>query len=111
MINSELTAERWFRFSLFEQLGNVGSDVGRAIRWKEKGEAEYSYGAVLRMLQQMNYTIADPKNRGSQLREIVRMREILTDYFLGDNEYKSTPEFLQKYFDDFALASAIQRGR
>lgn len=36
IIHKGLTIERWSQFSLAEQLANVGTDVERAIRWKER---------------------------------------------------------------------------
>ena len=37
-------AESWSKFPLEEQLGNIGSEVSRAIR--AKGDPEYYWGAV-----------------------------------------------------------------
>ena len=101
---------RWFKFSLLEQLANVGSDVERTIQWKKKGDLEYSQQAFERALELLNFTIADPKNR-KRLKEILRVREALLDYFMGDNEYCSTNEFWQEYFYQFGYAAAVQRGR
>lgn len=107
--HKELTLERWFRFSLMFQLGSVGSDVDRTIAWRNKGEADYSQKAFERVLELLDFTIADPKNR-KRLKEIVRARELLVDYFMYDNIYSSTDEQWQKYFYDFAYAAAIERG-
>lgn len=111
IIHKDLLASgRWFAFSLMEQLGNVGSDVERAIQWRRKGNSEYSQQALERALELIDFTIADPKNR-KRLKEIVRARELLVDYFMYDNEYSSTDEFWQQYFFNFAYAAAIARGR
>lgn len=105
-----LAAGRWFKFSLMEQLGNVGSDIERTIQWRKKGDLEYSKQAFERALELLDLTIADPKNK-KRLREILRARECLIDYFMYNNEYGSTDEFWQQYFYDFGYAAAIQRGR
>ena len=60
-IHKDLTPERWFKFSLFEQLGNVGSDIDRAISWKKRGNAEYGADAFDRALELLDLTIADKK--------------------------------------------------
>ena len=39
--HNDLAGGRWFLFSLAEQLGNVGSEVERAIKWHAKGNKEY----------------------------------------------------------------------
>jgi len=46
----ELAAGRWFGLSLIEQLANVGSEVIRAISWKNKNNLEYSRMAFERAL-------------------------------------------------------------
>lgn len=105
-----LKPERWFRFTLMEQLGNVGSDVDRAINWKNKGNSEFSRLSFERALELIDLTKADPKNKG-RLREICRVREALVDYFAYDNVYKTSDEFWHKYFYNYAYAAAIQKGR
>ena len=49
--HKELAAGRWSTFSLVEQMANVGSDVGRAINWKAKGNLPYSQKAFERALE------------------------------------------------------------
>jgi hypothetical protein len=61
-------------------------------------------------LELLYLTINDPKNK-KRLKELLRMRETLIDYFVFDNEYKSTDELWQEYFYCFNYAAALQRGR
>jgi len=110
-IHKDLTSERWFKFSLFEQLANVGMDIERTIEWKKKGNPEYSDQAFQRALELLDLTIEDPKNKKGTRKELLRVREALKDYFVYDNEYVSTSEFWQSYFYNFAYAAAIARGR
>lgn len=106
--HQNLTEERWRAFTLVEQLGNVGSEVERAIKGKEKGDEKKAQAALYRSLELFDLTLADPKNR-ERLREVARTREVFLDFFLGNNQYGFTPEFFQKYFLDFALAARNQR--
>ena len=94
--------------TFMEQMGNVGSEVERAINWRARGNLEHSRKAGERALELMDLTIGDGKNR-SRLREIVRVREVLADSFFGDNQYKSSDEAWKKYFNAFAFAA--RRGR
>ena len=111
MIHKNLTPEHWFTFSLFEQLANVGTDIERTIQWKAKNNLDYCQKAFERALELLDLTIADPKNKGARLKELVRVREALVDHFVYDNEYATTDESWQKYFFDFNYAAALQRGR
>lgn len=110
IIHKELAAGRWLQFSLMEQLANVGTDIERAIRWKQKGNIESSEKAFDRALELLILTIRDPKNK-RRLKELLYARELLTDYFMGANEYKTTDESWQKYFYPFNYAAAIRRGK
>ena len=110
MIHKDLADGRWFTLSLMEQLANVGCDVDRAIRWKNKGDALYSDDALKRAFELLYLTIKDPKNR-KRLKEICRVRELLLDYFMGDNIYSSTDEMWYKYFLDYNYMYALERGR
>lgn len=99
---------RWFEFSLIEQMANVGSEIFRTISWKNKDNQEYSRLAFERALELFDLTIADPKNR-LRLREITRAREVVVDYFFGDNIYGSSDENLEKYFYNFNYAARISK--
>ena len=107
-MHKDLTAERWFKFSLFEQLSNIGADVARAIKWKHLEKSEDSECALFRALELLSLTIADPKNRG-RLKEVVRLKEVLLDYFYGDNQYGYTDEAWNNYFEYYAYAAAAQK--
>src|SRR5580704_9185721 len=98
-IYKDLAPERWFSFSLMMQLANVGTDVERAIQWKAQGDLEGSKQAFFSALELLDFTIADPKNiKRGVLRELCPLREALVDYFMYDNEYKSSDELWSRYF-------------
>lgn len=111
MIHIEAAQGRWFRFSLMEQLANIGMDIERTIAWRNKGNREYSQHAFYRALELLDLTTMDPKNKGPKLRELLRVREALVDYFIYDNVYRSTDEQWHKYFFCFNYAAAVQKGR
>ena len=108
-MHQELAAGRWFRLSLVEQLANVGSEIERTTRWREKGNAEYGRRAFERALELLDLSIADEKNR-SRLKELTRLRETLADYFWFDNRYGSSDESWRRYFHAFTYAAALGRG-
>jgi len=110
MKHRELTAERWFTFTLAEQLGNVGSEVSRTLKWRSRNP-EIAERAMARVLELIDLTLDDPRQRSSvaRLREICRVREVLLDFLVGPNQYNSTELTLQRYFDAFAVAAAKAR--
>lgn len=103
-IHKEMALGRWARMSFVEQMANVGSEVGRALNWRKKGNAEYSRLAMERALELLDLTIAETKGL-PRLRELTRTREGLVDYFLGDNEYSSSEKIWANYFLAFNYAA------
>mgnify|MGYP001558111066 FL=1 len=98
-----LAAGRWQELSLAEQLGNMGSEIGRAIRWQEKDPAEYE-GALRRARELLDLTIQDPRWKG-RLKELTRLRELFSDAVLGGVEYGTRLEDLDSYLFPFAFAA------
>ncbi|KKS16474.1 MAG: hypothetical protein UU71_C0001G0012 [Parcubacteria group bacterium GW2011_GWB1_41_6] len=101
--HKELSAGRWHKLSLLEQLGNIGSEVSRASRWKSK-DKELFWAAVERALELFDLTLNDSRWRGRRL-EIARAREIFCDAVYGGELYKSSLQDLVRYFDHFAFAA------
>jgi hypothetical protein len=106
----DLASGRWHQLTLAEQLGNIGSEVSRAIRWKPTN-AHLAEGALVRALELLDLTLTDPRLRGSvgRLREVARAREVVVDFLAGSNEYGSTGTSLQRYFDVYAIAARNHR--
>lgn len=100
--------DRWNSLTIHEQMANIGAEVGRSINWKKKGNEEMSTNALYRGLELIDFTLADPKHI-NVLSEITRMREILLDYSIGDNIYKSTEKGWTDYFYPFNYAARINK--
>ncbi len=99
-----MTSERWEKLSFFDQMANIGSEVERAIGWKKKQNIEYSQMAFERALSLLDLTIGDLKNK-KRLRELFRLREILADYFYGNNSFLSSDSLWHNYFYPFNWAA------
>lgn len=95
--------ERWSDFSILEQMANIGAEVGRSIKWKSKNY-QMSLNALYRALELIDLTVKDSKNKNS-LKEILRVREALVDFLIGDNIYKTNESQWNKYFSFFNLAA------
>jgi hypothetical protein len=103
----ELAAGRWGQLSLAAQLANVGSEVGRMLRWRGQDE-RLATAAFERALELLDLTLADSRWRG-RLREIARAREMLCDAASGGREYGGTLEELDRYFLAFAVTNRVRR--
>lgn len=99
--HKELAESRWAEMTLAEQMLNIGSEISRAERWKKKGNMEQCTNAVYRALELVYLTIEAQKGKHS-LKEFCRLKEVIPDYFLYDNQFNTDGKALQKYFDVFA---------
>ncbi len=102
--HQSLANGRWQQLNFCQQMANVGSEVSRAIKWKNKGQKEYSRKAFYRALELMAFTIKDAKGY-PKLKELTRTKEALVDYFAGSNQYQSSDELWLSYFNHFAYAA------
>ncbi len=106
--HKELASGKWRKFSFIDQMGNIGSEIGRAISWRSKNK-KLSREAFERALELLDLTIEDTKNK-SKLKELCLLLETLADYFYFDNEYSSTDKEWNDYFYNFEYASAVAKG-
>lgn len=103
-IHSE-TAKRWHTLTLMEQLAHVGSEVERAIRAHETGNATRFDGALARALELFDLTANDGRWAGGRRREILRAREEFCRLFFDDEVAPNSAAGLRRYFLAFAIAA------
>ena len=105
-----LAGGHWYELSICEQLGNIGSEINRAMVWKEKNEKKYQ-GVIDRALELMDLTLQDPRWCNERLQELKQVREMIIDARSGGKKYGSTLEDLDRYFFAFAYAARLERER
>ena len=98
---------RWQALTLFEQMGNIGSEVGRTMRARGN-DVQAFQNAIARTLELIDLTIADPRHR-KRLKEITRAREFFCDATSDDPRYDVTLSELDEYFLQFAIAARLKR--
>lgn len=92
----------WRGKSYLEQMANIGSEVYRAISWKEKN-SKYSEIAFVRSLELFDLTKQSTLT-APQYRELTRMREIWVDFYFYSNQYSSTADSINTYFRYLTVA-------
>lgn len=105
--HKNLAAGEWSKFSLAEQLGNVGGEISRALRWQNKDDKSFK-NAIARALELLDLTIADSRWK-TRLKELVRARELIGDAIFGGKEYGTSLSDLNRYFFHFAFAARVGR--
>lgn len=102
-LHAGLVSGRWREMTLAQQLGNVGSEVDRAIRSWEAGRSARFDSALDRALELFDLTAADDRWRGPPRREVLRAREEFCRLFFDDDSPPDSARGLSRYFLQFAI--------
>lgn len=100
----------WSELSLAEQLGNVGSDFERAVKWKQRKNEKLAASAKARMLDQLDLTLSDNRHAGPRRREIARVREEVCKLLTNDGFNEISAERIKLYFLSYATSAQIKKG-
>lgn len=90
-----------------EQVGNIGSEVWRALYWKEKDDKSNFEKSAERALELLDLTICVRKKE-KYLKELCRLREVLCDYFFNLGNFQVSEKAIKEYFLPFALMANKQ---
>jgi hypothetical protein len=96
----------WAEMDMFNQMGNIGSEVGRALNAKRQGKQDRCQAAFYRGLDLIDATAqlwAVQKRPG--LKELLYARERFAESILTEN----VDATIEAYFMQFAIAAHISR--
>jgi len=100
----------WKDFHFLEQMANIGSEVYRAINWRQRGDEKAANAAFYRSLELIDFTL-ECKLSSGKLKELCRIRECWVDFFMYENTYNFTAEFWLDYFNQLTYANAMRKGK
>lgn len=106
MPNHTFNATKWAEMDMFTQMGNIGSEVGRALSAKRQGKPDRCQAAFYRGLDLIDETArlwALQKRSG--LRELLYARENFAES-VTTSKLDTT---LEAYFMQFAIAARTTR--
>lgn len=88
--------------SFGDQMGNIASELSRAVMFHRRGDADFLRPSLWRALELIELTI-DAQGKGARTRELCRFREVVGAWYCGSEEYRASLEWLARYSLDFAL--------
>ena len=106
MIEHTFNTKKWAEMSLFDQMGNIGLEVKRALNAKRQGTTKQSQAAFYRGLDLIDETArlwAIKKQAG--LKELLYARELFAESITTS---KIDPT-LETYFMQYAIAARLKR--
>lgn len=100
--------DNWYKYPITYQMGNIGSEVSRSLKWTEKANTKRAAAAIDRALELFDFTIAANVHNHARLTEILKAREEFCDYFFNHNSWHTDPERMQKYYDGFVMMEQLR---
>jgi len=85
-IHKGLAEGRWNNFTKEVQILNIASELSRAKNWLLKGDAKEAESCLVRALELTDLTINDKKWRCSFLKELLRWRGVLAEFYINPNK-------------------------
>ncbi|MBQ6390106.1 MAG: hypothetical protein IJH88_00615 [Eggerthellaceae bacterium] len=105
MANYEIDRERWAQLSIFEQMGNIGAEVGRAVNATRAGKDKRAQGAIDRAVDLLDATVEVlVAQKSPRVKEVLRAREEFLRLFFDDT-FEEDADNIVRYFNLFAIAA------
>lgn len=82
-----INQERFKRFSVRQQMGNLASEISRVVYFEDKGMVKEKENSLARAIE-ITDVISSLGGSKGKIKEILRLKEILADKFLNGHEFK-----------------------
>jgi len=110
MTSYSVDRDKWSKMTIFEQMGNIYSEVGRSFNAQRAGKLDMRDMAAFRAIDLFDATVNDlVKKRSVKSREVLRAKEeYLKNLYSIDFDNKDATN-LEKYFFEFAFVARKSR--
>lgn len=105
MSSYSVDRKKWASLNIFNQMGNISSEVGRSLSSLKKNDKEMATAAMVRAIDLFDATIADSKLTSARRKEILRAKEEYLRAFFEDTDRPG----IENYFTQFAIAARLKR--
>jgi len=105
----QIDRERWAKMTINEQMGNIGSEVGRAITARRSGNKVREDRAIDRAIDLFSATVEvlAGTRYSYRLKEVLRAREEFLRLFFDDT-FDSDADKIERYFMNYAFAARYE---
>jgi hypothetical protein len=99
---------RWASMDIFNQMGNIYSEVGRSFKSRGRERAQDHDEAVARAIDLFDATIQALNDKGSpKAKEVSRAKEQFLTIVRDSEASQSSIQSLDRYFMQFAIAARL----
>jgi len=108
----QVSRARWAKMSILEMMGNIGSEVSRAVNARRNGMKDREDGAIDRALDLFDATVECllGTRYSYRLKEVLRAKEEFLRLFY-DGTFDADADNIVRYFDWYAIAARALSGR
>lgn len=108
MNNHVFDVGEWQAMSIFAQMGNIGSEVGRAAKAFEGGDQDSFNGAFCRAIDLFDATATGlVRDKSPRTKEVLLARDQFSSQFFSDSP--CVDPGIEAYFMQFAIADRLNR--
>jgi len=102
--------KRWSKMSIFEQMGNIASEVGRSFSAKRRGDDAGCAQAVGRAIDLFDATVSSLlAKRSIKVKEVLRAKEVYLSAIFDETGPSGDSQSLERYFMQYAVAARLNR--
>ena len=106
----EVDLQRWSKMNIFDQMGNISSEVGRSFNAKRRKDDDGCLQAVWRAIDLFDATISTLIiNKSPKSKEVLRAKETYLTAIFDKNDSPADDLILERYFMQYAVASRLNR--
>ena len=99
---------RWSSMSIFEQMGNIYSEVGRSFNAKKHNDTKGCEQATIRALDLFDATVdALIRQKSMRAKEVLRAKDQFLHAIYDSQISSSDMASLDRYFLNFAIAARL----
>lgn len=110
MTDHTVDRERWANMTIFDQMGNISSEVGRSFNARRQGQAENENLAMVRALDLFDATIDNLiANKSIRSKEVLRSKDQYLSALLSPKFDENAGASIEKYFMQYAIASRLNK--
>lgn len=101
---------RWAKLDIFNQMGNIYSEVGRSFKTRDDADSKNHDEALSRAIDLFDATIlALSKIKSPKAREVSRSKEEFLTTIMNKDASQQSIQSLDRYFMQFAIAARLNR--
>jgi hypothetical protein len=102
--------KRWAAMSIFEQMGNIYSEVGRSIIAKQHSKQQDCDYAVIRALDLFDATVDElVKQKSARTKEVLRAKDQYLHAIYDQHTSSEALTSIDRYFMQYAIAARLHR--